>query len=153
MIKLLKLGGHVVGVDLSPAMINVIIQKVNGSGFKDRFVGLIGSVDNLVSISPVCSRLETTQAICVSSVLHHLYDYLLPFDQLRMLCPDLRLVLVTHEPYSRARLTRPNWLKQGYNKTIRQIDVRLSKTIRRPAENCLEDPMADYHAYRDGIEE
>jgi hypothetical protein len=92
-------------------------------------------------------------AICVSSVLHHLYDYLAPLEQLRELCPALELVFITHEPLNRGDLIPPGCVQRIYNRAIRQLDVRLSRTVLRPAEPNCDDPVADYHAFKEGIAE
>lgn len=151
--KLLSLGGHVVGVDLSPAMINVLSQKVEKQGYKERFTGFAASADELQSSEDAKRLLGNIHAVCISSVLHHLHDYLAPFQQLKELCPSLQLVLITHEPCGREDLAVPNFIQSVYNHGIRRLDLLLSKRIRRPVEKCPDDPLADYHAFKNGISE
>lgn len=152
-LKLLALGGRVIGVDLSPRMVEVLTQKVATTGHAAHFRGLVGSADDLAALEKAHGCLADVQAVCVSSVLHHLFRWETPFDQLIELCPALRAVYVTHEPCSRASLTPPNALQRLYNRGLRGFDRLWSRTIRRPQESHPDDPIADYHAFKDGIDE
>ena len=152
-LKLLTLGAEVIGVDLSPAMVRVLNQKVVRAGYEGRFAGFVGSADDLASIEGVQPLLAKCHALCMSSVLHHLYDYLAPFKHLEQLCPSLQVVFITHEPCGRATLNFPGRIQRVYNHGVRQLDLWLSKRIKRPAERCPDDPIADYHAFKNGIHE
>jgi ubiquinone/menaquinone biosynthesis C-methylase UbiE len=94
-LKLLSFGGYVVGVDISSAMMGVLGEKVAKAGHAGCFRGLVAPADVLTSIDDAAMHLLDIHAICVSSVLHHLYDYLAPLEQLRELCPALELVFMS----------------------------------------------------------
>ncbi len=152
-LKLLSLGGCVIGVDLAPRMIDVLTQKVAAAGFAADFRGFIGSADDLLTLEKTHASLRDVQVVCISSVLHHLFRWETPFEQLTELCPSLRLAYVTHEPCSRASLTPPHAISRAYNRGLRMFDLLWSRTIRHPKEAPADDPVADYHAFKDGIDE
>lgn len=154
-LKLLSLGGHVVGLDLSRAMLDILARKVARAGFQDRFRGVVSSADEATVLAAHAELLQPINALCISSVLHHLYDYGASLRQLPQFCPSLRLVYITHEPCARASLAPPRRRQRLYNLGVRQLDVLLSDLIRlwRPARGYADDPIADYHAFGQGVDE
>jgi SAM-dependent methyltransferase len=151
-IKLLNLGGKVISLDLSPRMIAVLQQKVSDAGFSARFTGIIGSADNLRELARA-TDLQDVDAVVTSSVLHHLHDYIAPFRYLDLICPKVLACYITHEPCSKKNLKAPNMIKRIYNSGLRRMDVVLSRRISRPTEKIADDPVADYHAFMDGVDE
>jgi len=149
-LKLLSLGAYVIGVDLSSAMLEVLRDKANRAGTTARLETLRGTADD-PGILPA-DRLAAVHAVCISSLLHHLYDYQAPLRRLRLLCPRVRLVYVTHEPVARQTLRPPGPIRREVNRAVRGLDILLTDRL-HGAPPTADDPIADYHYFRDGVDE
>jgi len=149
-LKLLRLGGHVTGVDLSATMLQLLQKKAAAAGSADRLRTFRASADELERL-PVESR-EAVHAVCISSLLHHLYDYMKPFRGLSQLCPAVRIVYFTHEPAARTSLLPPGAIRRASNRLLRGLDLFLTEKLRGPNDEIPDDPVADYHFFRNGVE-
>ena len=151
-LKLLDNGARVTGIDLSPAMVAQVRRKAASLGRGEAFTAVVGSADELAALAGADHLMPAIDAVCVSSVLHHLFDYLEPLRQLRTLAPGLAGIFVTHEPLVRTGLRRSGRFASRYNEVVRNLDVGLSRRIQRPVERVPDSPIADYHAFKDGID-
>jgi ubiquinone/menaquinone biosynthesis C-methylase UbiE len=138
-LKLIELGHPLWGVDLSPEMLEVFKEKVP-AGNKDQVSFFCQNADDFIR---ECKR--KFDLIVISSVLHHLPDYLRTLNDICSILEPGGWLYVTHEPTQYA-LSADRFLR----KILWQADnvfYNILKAGRIPKVAGLNYRMSDYHLY------
>jgi ubiquinone/menaquinone biosynthesis C-methylase UbiE len=143
--KLLAMGHQVWGVDISQDMVEVLQEKIP-TGSLNRTKLFCLNVDDF--ISGCCEKFDL---IVMSSVLHHLPDYLETLSSVAGLLAPGGLLYITHEPTQYA-LSRDRFLR----KILWQADnviYHMIKVGRIPNVAPRSYRLSDYHLYHGFQEE
>jgi len=130
-IKLLELGCQVIAVDLSQPMIDILQKKIARNKNKKAVTLICDNIDVLVNTIG-----ETFDVITISSVLHHLPDYLPSLEKITRLLNKKGVIYITHEPFGKER----NF--QFFRRLLYIIDFNIWSLISGTRYNKL--PKIDY---------
>jgi ubiquinone/menaquinone biosynthesis C-methylase UbiE len=145
-------GARVTAIDMSREMLGVLSSKLAATSWSASCVLLQADVDTYLANH----RDDTFDIISMSSVAHHLADYLATLDALAdRLALDGYLYLI-HEPAHRSEMTstalalRRLWsvMPRGGDRLLRRVTTNAELHRSWEAEDTR---FADYHYHRDGV--
>jgi len=138
-LKLLGLGFTMRGVDISPDMAGILEQKIPPQA-KDRAKVIVANVDEFIAD---CG--QEFDCIVMSSVLHHLPDYIRTLEQALKLLKPGGWLYITHEPTREALAVDP-----FLRKILWQLDNIVYNAIffrKTPVLEGRNFHLSDYHLY------
>lgn len=154
-LRFLDAGCTVTAVDMSPEMLGVLQRKLDAARVpSDRYRLVQSDAETFIREAQV-DRAGGWAIIAMSSVAHHLHDYLTPLAQLGSHLVDGGFLYLIHEPAHKAEMSVGGLpLRQLWSVLPRGLD-RIGRWARRNAaqEGWAEQDTryADYHYHREGI--
>jgi ubiquinone/menaquinone biosynthesis C-methylase UbiE len=136
-LKLLKSGFRVTAIDLSLEMLDVLVIKAEGN--KELIRVKCQDIDSFLQESP-----GTFDVITISSVLHHLPDYLATLSNLLARINPGGCIYITHEPSGRSLQRR---IIPGL---LHSLDYRISARLiqrYRCSKPIPDYSFSDYHVF------
>lgn len=154
-LQFLAAGWSVTALDLSAAMLEIVRTKVEAAGVPAHRCTLVRSdVDTFLSQAPGRETAEY-QVVAMSSVAHHLYDYLGSLEQLGARVAAEGFLYLIHEPVHQRELAmrfRP--LRRVWSVVPRGLD-RLGRLLTPRGQTRVwaeqDTTLVDLHYHRDGI--
>jgi 2-polyprenyl-3-methyl-5-hydroxy-6-metoxy-1,4-benzoquinol methylase len=151
--RFLEAGAAVTAVDMSAEMLAVLSNKLTQApGHRDRCRLMQFDVDGFLS-QPGTGRFGI---VALSSVVHHLPDYVAPLVALGSRIEPGGFLYLVHEPAQRDEMQRdPFGLRRLWSVVPRGADRLLRRRVSNPSLHReweqQDTTYADYHYHRDGI--
>lgn len=151
-VEFLRRGCVVVGIDLSAEMVAVLRRKLTASALQDRADLRIQGVEQFLEHPD--GRFDI---VAMSSVAHHLPDYVASLTSLGRLITNGGMLYLIHEPAHRNEMARRALpLRRAWSVVPRALDRVLVNIGSRNTHgtfdwNDQDTRFADFHYHRDGV--
>jgi ubiquinone/menaquinone biosynthesis C-methylase UbiE len=145
---------HVTAVDMSGAMLSVLARKLASAGIPEEQCVLVES-DVETFLASLSSNVPPWSVVAMSSVAHHVHDYLSLLEALGRRVATGGFLYLIHEPAHKQELTvAARRLRRAWSVLPRGLD-RIGRSLRpnreRTAWGQQDTRYADYHYHREGI--